>query len=547
MASATSVPGAVARGAAPRPRQRDSRNRPRFGVTREFVAIGGRGRPLSTSDRGTFPRARVVTVRAAVADPRGGRSPSAGLAAVPRGPRRVPLLSGGHERGSRSSRFAPRASGGEGDLIATFGRYAGAALGVVGLSFVAGTLAAERTEDEDVPRMGERAAETSGAPQKTSQKQTVAGGVAGANNANKKQKPMPSGVLPSKGVGKDVRAEKATKSANNNNVFSGMMKAAGSTASSKRAAPKYDWGVAQADGPREYMEDAWFVNPSGFADGYFFAGVADGHGGSASSAYLRERLFESLNAYVGQSASSPNANAPGDAPDGTPGGGYLADALDRGFCATDSKLIDHVASLGEPECWSGSTCTVALVRDDRVVCANVGDSRALLVRKQKGSVSKGIELSADHRPVGSCKTGRQELDRIVRSGGWSVGGRVCGILAVSRAFGDYEFKGGRFDLLEDLSEEPLAKKATLEKPPVIANPAVFECARSDDDEWLVLASDGLWDTVNSAQCATFIKQETKKNPDVTADALADLLVKRALRFRTQDNVAVVVVDLRSEK
>ena len=80
MASATSVPGAVARGAAPRPRQRDSRNRPRFGVTREFVAIGGRGRPGSTSDRGTFPRARVVTVRAAVADPRGGRSPSAGLA-----------------------------------------------------------------------------------------------------------------------------------------------------------------------------------------------------------------------------------------------------------------------------------------------------------------------------------------------------------------------------------------------------------------------------------------------------------------------------------
>jgi protein phosphatase 1A len=324
-----------------------------------------------------------------------------------------------------------------------------------------------------------------------------------------------------------------------------MMKAA-SPASSKRAAPKYDWGVAQADGPREYMEDAWFVNPSGFADGYFFAGVADGHGGSASSAYLRERLFESLNAYVGGSLAS-NANAPGDAPDGTPGGGYLADALDRGFCATDSKLIDHVASLGEPECWSGSTCTVALVRDDRVVCANVGDSRALLVRKQKGSVSKGIELSADHRPVGSCKTGRQELDRIVRSGGWSVGGRVCGILAVSRAFGDYEFKGGRFDLLEDLSEEPLAKKATLEKPPVIPNPAVFECARSDDDEWLVLASDGLWDTVNSAQCATFIKQETKKNPDITADALADALVKRALRFRTQDNVAVVVVDLRSDE
>ena len=60
---------------------------------------------------------------------------------------------------------------------------------------------------------------------------------------------------------------------------------------------------------------------------------------------------------------------------------------------------------------------------------------------------------------------------MVNCGGWSVGGRVCGILAVSRAFGDYEFKGGRFDLLEDLSEEPLAKKATLKDPPVVPTPA----------------------------------------------------------------------------
>ena len=169
----------------------------------------------------------------------------------------------------------------------------------------------------------------------------------------------------------------------------------------------------------------WFVHERGFAD-RFFAGVADGHGGRAGSAFLREQLFDSLNTYV----SGVSASAPAPAPDGTPGGGYLADALDRGFTATDAKLIDHVASLGEPECWSGSTCTVALVREDRVVCANVGDSRALLVRTGRGSM-KGIELSSDHRPVGSCKTGRQELDRVVRAGGWSVGGRVCGILAVS--------------------------------------------------------------------------------------------------------------------
>jgi serine/threonine protein phosphatase PrpC len=91
----------------------------------------------------------------------------------------------------------------------------------------------------------------------------------------------------------------------------------------------------------------------------------------------------------------------------------------------------------------------------------------------------------------------------------------------------------------------MAKKATLAEPPVVPTPDVMEIARDvENDEWLVIASDGLWDTVNSTQCATFIKQEMKKNPRVSADELADALVKRAIRFRTQDNVAVVVVDLR---
>ena len=148
--------------------------------------------------------------------------------------------------------------------------------------------------------------------------------------------------------------------------------------------------------------------------------------------------------------------------------------------------------------------------------------------------------------MASNKAGRKELDRVMRTGGWSVGGRVCGILAVSRAFGDYEFKGGRFDLLEDLSDDPLAKNATLAEPPVIATPDVMEVARDvAKDEWLILASDGLWDTVNSQQACSFIKQEIKKKPNISADALANALVKRAIRSR-QDNVAVVVVDLRQQ-
>ena len=34
-----------------------------------------------------------------------------------------------------------------------------------------------------------------------------------------------------------------------------------------------------------------------------------------------------------------------------------------------------------------------------------------------------------------------EVERVKAAGGWIFDGRVCNILAVSRAFGDWEFKG----------------------------------------------------------------------------------------------------------
>jgi len=43
------------------------------------------------------------------------------------------------------------------------------------------------------------------------------------------------------------------------------------------------------------LEDAWTVKESGFAGGYFYASVMDGHGGGGSSAFLRENLFDLLN------------------------------------------------------------------------------------------------------------------------------------------------------------------------------------------------------------------------------------------------------------
>ena len=54
---------------------------------------------------------------------------------------------------------------------------------------------------------------------------------------------------------------------------------------------------------------------------------------------------------------------------------------------------------------------------------------------------KSVELSTEHRCYGKGKVVKEETQRIKAAGGWVKNGRVCDMLAVTRAFGDAEFKG----------------------------------------------------------------------------------------------------------
>lgn len=98
----------------------------------------------------------------------------------------------------------------------------------------------------------------------------------------------------------------------------------------------------------------------------------------------------------------------------------------RSFLATCATQVDRE---------SGSTATVLLVGSDRLAVANVGDSRAVLSRG-----GEAVVLSGEHRVYGTGPLVAYETARIRECGGWVEQGRVCGVLAVSRAFGDVEFK-----------------------------------------------------------------------------------------------------------
>jgi len=96
------------------------------------------------------------------------------------------------------------------------------------------------------------------------------------------------------------------------------------------------------------------------------------------------------------------------------------------------KEIDH-KFLREQQEFSfrcGSTCIVVLIVGDRIICANIGDSRALLSR-----AGKCFELSIDMKP-----NREDEKIRIEAAGGEVELDRLMGKLAVSRAFGDFQFK-----------------------------------------------------------------------------------------------------------
>ena len=80
---------------------------------------------------------------------------------------------------------------------------------------------------------------------------------------------------------------------------------------------------------------------------------------------------------------------------------------------------------------AGCTSCVCLITKEHLFCANSGDSRAILVNK----AGKVTELSHDHKPD---EPG--ELKRIKAGGGFVDDGRVQGIIAVSRAIGDWEYK-----------------------------------------------------------------------------------------------------------
>ncbi len=177
---------------------------------------------------------------------------------------------------------------------------------------------------------------------------------------------------------------------------------------------------------------------------------------------------------------------------------------------------------------SGTTALGAVLLGSKLVVFNIGDSMAVLC-----SGGMAIEMSNSHKP------GRaDEVERINKANGWiteekellmgrlhrmdfndplavdraqnmswTTIHRVCGEISVSRSIGDPDYK----NLVPGMKQEdwyfrwPEGHSQVLEADLLIPDPECKIHEIGANDEFLVLASDGLWDVLTPFDAVKIIQ------------------------------------------
>ena len=195
---------------------------------------------------------------------------------------------------------------------------------------------------------------------------------------------------------------------------------------------------------------------------------------------------------------------------------------------------------------SGATCVTLIMQNRRLTIANCGDSRAVLgVRNPTTGQLQSQALSNDHKPDRP-----EERKRIVASGG-RLGCRQVLVNDHGMAIPTgpcrvwYAYRGDSMGLAMSRSLGDLI----VHNVGVTAEPEVLEHMLDNNDEFVILATDGVWDVIDNNQAVQLIATVSSKSPSWSTLEAALLLTKFA-RSRwtklslTADDITCVVVKLR---
>ncbi|CAN6238586.1 unnamed protein product [Urochloa humidicola] len=303
------------------------------------------------------------------------------------------------------------------------------------------------------------------------------------------------------------------------------------------------YGVAYVQGFAVEMEDAHAVIPDLDHTTSFF-GVYDGHGGHEVAllcaklfhAELRfqpnyqsdlvsaiRSVFSRMDEVLQQSKQwrefvDPTAKS---------------NFLRRVICPIANPWYCKRETPNMPPQNTGSSASVVVIRGNRVIVGNVGDSHCVASRN-----GQAIQLTTDHKP-----RHRNERARIERAGGKididqkvvKEPGRVTGfsvlrgLLTTSRAIGDFTFKQN--------------KSLPPEEQIVICNPDMSEMEITNDTEFIVIASHGIWESMTCQGVVDFVHEEFEfvTNPRVVCERLV-----RIAQSSTGLDITVILIQFNHE-
>ncbi|KAH8504455.1 hypothetical protein Peur_045995 [Populus x canadensis] len=294
------------------------------------------------------------------------------------------------------------------------------------------------------------------------------------------------------------------------------------------------------EGSKGVNQDAAVVHQGYGMEHGAFCGVFDGHGknGHIVSRTVRNRLPSLL---LNQKNALEKIKTVGDHNNEKADGG-LAPLPSESFhkwkeaCICAFKVMDKEIKLQEGlDCsCSGTTAVVVVRQGEDLIIANLGDSRAVLGRTNDQKGIMPVQLTTDLKP------GVPSEARRIRQ----CNGRVLALkeephvhrvwlphedspgLAMSRAFGDFLLKNHGIIALPDISYHRVTSK----------------------DQFIILASDGVWDVLSNKEVVSIVSAADSEQAAAKAVVEAATAAwKRKFTSSKVDDCTVVCLFLQTRK
>ncbi|ANQ08036.1 Protein phosphatase 2C domain containing protein [Plasmodium coatneyi] len=287
-----------------------------------------------------------------------------------------------------------------------------------------------------------------------------------------------------------------------------------------------------------------------FNDSFLFAAVIDGHGGEVIADivkrwlgfYVKKQLMEKL------ISNDYQILTPSD----------IVASLEEAHIQLDNDILRKAKEYffdGNSSYTRVGSCSISVLMDKNYFyVSNLGDSKGLLIKKNSvvrlnniqnaSEIAERMRLVQEHpneddvimckRTVKYGNTRSSEIFNLTQQSSqfqvYNVGRcYVKGRLQCTRSFGDFYLKKKIFSF--DYRKNRFIVKEPHSYPYISAIPEVLKIRRTEDDEYLVLVSDGISDHLSDQEIYDIVNEYSFSVKKMSQIMIQTVLVKAAMHER----------------